>query len=73
MDENYHHGPVKEQQNLASDRHGLRKPRRLQALRQIAFKCCFVLSGHPPRRVSGQVRELDGKPRETGSFPMLGC
>ncbi len=60
MDKDHHHGPLEEQENLAGDRHGLGKSGVLQRLRQMAFKCCFMLSSHPSRRVARQVRELDG-------------
>ena len=50
----------------------LRDPAAFQALRQMAFQRRLVLPRHPSRRVSWQVRKLDGKPCETRSFPVLG-
>ena len=72
MDKHHHHGPLEEQQNLASDSYGLRNPGSLQTSRQMAFKCGFVLSGHSSRRMARQVRELYGEPGETRSSPFLG-
>ena len=70
MDEDHHHGPLEKHQNFAGDRCGLGNPVALQTVRQMAFRCCFMLSSHPSRRMARQVRELDGKPGKTRGAPI---